>query len=117
MNLKKNRRNFTKSTLAAGIGFGFLNSNLSWAEKSQDLKKRIGMIGLDTSHSIAFSKEFNAQEPDPKLGGYRVVAAYPRGSHEIESSYSRIPRYTKEIPYCVKSGRCWYQRGVSNGPA
>lgn len=28
---------------------------------------------------------------------YKVVAAYPHGSKEIESSYSRIPGYTEEI--------------------
>ncbi|HEX6927381.1 MAG TPA: Gfo/Idh/MocA family oxidoreductase [Longimicrobiaceae bacterium] len=59
--------------------------------------KRIGIIGLDTSHSPAFVNAFNADEPDPALLGYRVVAAYPYGSRTIESSYSRIPRYTEEV--------------------
>lgn len=59
--------------------------------------KRIGIIGLDTSHSPAFVNAFNSDEPDPELRGYRVVAAYPYGSRTIESSYSRIPRYTAEV--------------------
>lgn len=59
--------------------------------------KRIGIIGLDTSHSPAFVNAFNADEPDPRLRGYRVVAAYPYGSRTIESSYNRIPRYTAEV--------------------
>ena len=59
--------------------------------------KRIGIIGLDTSHSPAFVRAFNAAEPSPALRGYRVVAAYPYGSRTIESSYSRIPGYTEEV--------------------
>lgn len=59
--------------------------------------KRIGIIGLDTSHSPAFVRSFNAAEPAAELQGYRVVAAYPYGSRTIESSYSRIPRYTAEV--------------------
>lgn len=59
--------------------------------------KRIGIIGLDTSHSPAFVRAFNADQAAPELRGYRVVAAYPYGSRTIESSYSRIPRYTEEV--------------------
>ena len=97
MNDKQNRRHFIKSSLTATVGFGMLNNKLSWATNTEDSSKRIGMIGLDTSHCVAFTKEFNAPEPDPELRGYKVIAAYPRGSYEIESSYSRIPRYTKEM--------------------
>ncbi|MFK8115685.1 MAG: Gfo/Idh/MocA family protein [Rubripirellula sp.] len=59
---------------------------------------RIGVIGLDTSHSLAFTKEFH-KEPvsDPALSGFQVVAAYPHGSADIESSASRIPKYTEEM--------------------
>lgn len=59
--------------------------------------KRVGIIGLDTSHSPAFVRAFNAAEPSPELRGYRVVAAYPYGSRTIESSHSRIPGYTEEV--------------------
>ena len=91
-----NRRNFIKTTTLAGIGAGL--SSFSFRAGQEIVKgKRIGIIGLDTSHSIAFSREFNNQEPDPLLRGYRVVAAYPHGSRDIESSVSRIPGYTEEI--------------------
>jgi predicted dehydrogenase len=59
--------------------------------------KRVGIIGLDTSHSTAFTKAFNDPPEGMDFHGYKVVAAYPHGSHDIESSYSRIPRYTEEI--------------------
>lgn len=59
--------------------------------------KRIGIIGLDTSHSIAFSRTFNAETPVPALAGMRVTVAYPWGSRDIESSTSRIPDYTEQV--------------------
>lgn len=58
--------------------------------------KRVGIIGLDTSHSIAFTKAMNVQE-NADLMGYKVVAAYPHGSLDIESSVSRIPGYIEEV--------------------
>ena len=59
--------------------------------------KRIGIIGLDTSHSIAFAKTFNADPPNAALAGMRITVAYPYGSRDIESSASRIPSYTEEV--------------------
>ncbi len=55
------------------------------------------MIGLDTSHSKAFTTAFNDPEAKPALQGYKVVAAYPHGSRDIISSVERIPRYTAEV--------------------
>ena len=52
---------------------------------------RVGIIGLDTSHSLAFTQLLNAPEPAADLAGFRVVAAYPYGSRTIESSVSRRP--------------------------
>lgn len=58
---------------------------------------RVGIIGLDTSHAPAFTKEMNKEPADPAMMGCRVVAAYPYGSRAIESSSSRIPKYTEEL--------------------
>lgn len=55
---------------------------------------RIGVIGLDTSHAPAFAKLFNNPNSQD-LAGFKVVAAYPHGSADIESSTKRIPEYTK----------------------
>ncbi len=64
---------------------------------------RVGIIGLDTSHAIAFTKLLNDENAPPELADCRVVAAYPKGSPDIESSTSRVPAYTKEIQnYGVK---------------
>jgi hypothetical protein len=65
-------------------------------------KIKIGIIGLDTSHSPAFIKHINA-EPDKTFEEFEVVAAYPYGSKTIKSSYDRIAGYTEEAKkYDVK---------------
>jgi hypothetical protein len=58
---------------------------------------RVGIIGLDTSHAIAFTKLLNDPNPAPELAGCTVVAAYPPGSPDIESSVTRVPGYTEQI--------------------
>ncbi len=58
---------------------------------------RIGIIGLDTSHVIGFTKLLNAASPAAELSGCRIVAAYPPGSPDIESSTSRVAAYTEQI--------------------
>ncbi|WP_010585088.1 Gfo/Idh/MocA family oxidoreductase [Schlesneria paludicola] len=58
---------------------------------------RAGIIGLDTSHAIAFSKTLNAATPVAGAENCRVVAAYPKGSPDIKSSLERVPSYTEEL--------------------
>ncbi len=55
---------------------------------------RIGMIGLDTSHVIAFTRDIH--NPDNNYG-CRVVVGYPGGSPDIESSAGHVEEYTKEL--------------------
>lgn len=58
---------------------------------------KAGIIGLDTSHAIAFTATLNAEKPKPEAVGWRMVAAYPKGSPDIQSSVSRVPEYTKQM--------------------
>ncbi len=58
---------------------------------------RLGIIGLDTSHSTAFTKLLNSDENNPLVQKYEIVAAYPYGSRVIESSFKRIPGYIDEV--------------------
>lgn len=55
--MANDRRNFIKTTATAGIGLGLTESIFS-AEAKSTIKEggRIGMIGLDTSHVVAFTK-------------------------------------------------------------
>ena len=95
------RRNFLKSTAVAGIGLGMnFSSGAAFAQPPSpqvQKGKRVGIIGLDTSHSVAFTKTFNAEDAGPEYGGYKVVAAYPKGSNDIESSVKRIPGYIEDV--------------------
>jgi len=63
----------------------------------KNMQVRVGIIGLDTSHAIAFTKELNSETAKDDVANCRVVAAYPKGSPDIESSVSRVPGYTEEI--------------------
>ncbi|HUE12781.1 MAG TPA: Gfo/Idh/MocA family oxidoreductase, partial [Planctomycetaceae bacterium] len=58
---------------------------------------RVGMIGLDTSHCGAFAQVLNDPHAAPDVAGFRIVAAYPRGSADIKSSTERIPEYTRNF--------------------
>jgi predicted dehydrogenase len=95
--MKLNRRTFIKNSAVLGTAasIGTFPFSLSAKTKAEPIK--IGIIGLDTSHSPAFTKLFNAENPKPELAGFKVVAAYPYGSRDIESSYSRIPDYIKQV--------------------
>jgi hypothetical protein len=58
---------------------------------------RVGIIGLDTSHAPAFTKLMNDPAGTGAIGVCKVVAAYPTGSPDIESSVSRVPKYTEDL--------------------
>lgn len=58
---------------------------------------RAGIIGLDTSHVVAFATTLNKDPQAPEIMGARVVAAYPKGSPDIESSVKRVPEYTEKL--------------------
>ncbi|GLU54703.1 Gfo/Idh/MocA family protein [Dyadobacter frigoris] len=89
------RRKFIQSTAISGVSLSLLD--IMPVKAAIQEGKRVGMIGLDTSHSIAFTKALNAAEPKPEYGGYRITAAYPYGSKDIESSAKRIPEYIEEV--------------------
>ena len=58
---------------------------------------RIGMIGLDTSHVIAFTKLLNDTKQRNHVEGGKVVAAFKGGSDDVESSYTRVDKYTEQL--------------------
>jgi hypothetical protein len=90
-----NRRLFIKAAVATSAGLQLLDGDPAYAHHITG--KKVGIIGLDTSHSTAFAKALNAANPDPVYDGYKVVAAYPYGSKDIVSSTSRIPGYIEEV--------------------
>jgi len=92
------RRKFIKSTAVTGLGLGLMGNVRPLLDRGRiPSGKRIGIIGLDTSHSVEYSKVLNATDASSEFAGYKIVAAYPQGSLDIESSTSRIPGYIEEV--------------------
>jgi predicted dehydrogenase len=63
--------------------------------------KRVGIIGLDTSHVVAFTTVFNKGPKNPadaaKFSGFRVTHAFAQGSKDIPESTSRVPEYAEKL--------------------
>ena len=60
-----------------------------------DLK--LGIIGLDTSHVAAFAELLNNPSNPDHVPGARVVAAWPGGSPDVESSRTRLEKFTEQL--------------------
>lgn len=75
------------------ILFAFLTLFLFHAQA----EVKIGIIGLDTSHSTAFTKFINGDNKKEEFKKFKIVAAYPYGSRTIESSFKRIPGYIEQV--------------------
>jgi len=58
---------------------------------------RLGIIGTDTSHVIAFTKTFNDPASPDHIPGARIVAAFKGGSPDVESSRTRVDSYASEL--------------------
>lgn len=65
--------------------------------QAQNKPLRAGIIGLDTSHAMAFTKIFNDPKAEGDVAGVKVVAAFPGGSPDIASSRDRVGKYTEDI--------------------
>ncbi len=81
----------------AALGGGSKTAKTAVAKAGKPRTLRVGIIGLDTSHAIAFSRILNDAKAPPELANCRVVAAYPKGSPDIESSTKRVPGYIKQV--------------------
>jgi predicted dehydrogenase len=84
--------------LAAVIAFGSAAAHAQDAAGRRQLKA--GIIGLDTSHVIAFTNVINAAKDPAKdgdLGYLTVVAGYPGGSPDVASSATRVEGYTQKL--------------------
>ena len=93
------RRTFLHNMSYSSLGLSIMASPHFPTSKPTDspADRPIGMIGLDTSHAPAFTKIFNDPEAAEDVAGFRITHAYPHGSRDIESSSSRIPKYTQEM--------------------
>lgn len=58
---------------------------------------RIGLIGLDTSHCVAFAQVLNDTSAANHVPGARIVAAVKTFSADMEASTARVEGYTAQI--------------------
>lgn len=59
---------------------------------------KLGIIGLDSSHAVAFCKALNNPKYEHNIPGFKVTAAYPGEiSYDFDMSYQRMVPFTEEI--------------------
>ena len=58
---------------------------------------KIGLVGLDTSHSPAFAMLLNNPQEKGHVPGCQVVKAYPGGSELFGNSINRVEGFTKQF--------------------
>ncbi|MCE7040397.1 Gfo/Idh/MocA family protein [Dyadobacter sp. CY312] len=88
------RRTFIQKTVA--LAGSILAANSTFASDDSAISGgRIGIIGLDTSHSEVFTKIINSDLIDSQ--GFKVVAAYADGSKDIPSAIKMKPAVTNAV--------------------
>lgn len=58
---------------------------------------RIGIVGLDTSHVIAFTKALNDPKNKDHIPGAKITAVFKGGSPDVKSSATRVDGFTKQL--------------------
>jgi len=59
---------------------------------------KLGIIGLDCSHPVAFSKALNNKEYEYHIPDHTVTVAYPGEiSYDFDMSYQRMDMFTQEV--------------------
>lgn len=87
----------TLSTLAPIVLGVLVLAPLAVAQEPSPKPLRAGLIGLDTSHVVAFTRVLNDPAAKPEVAGVRIVAAYPGGSPDLPASRDRVEGYTKQL--------------------
>jgi hypothetical protein len=86
-----------RSLSAAGVAGWLVWSLAPPLGAAEPAPLRAGIIGLDTSHVVAFTQLLNGPKARGDLGGVRVVAAYPGGSPDLPASRDRVAGYTGQL--------------------
>ena len=71
--------------------------SLSAADPEPAKPLRAGIIGLDTSHVVAFTSLLNGPKAKGVLADVKVVAAYPGGSPDLKESQDRVAGFTQTV--------------------
>jgi N-acyl-D-aspartate/D-glutamate deacylase len=70
---------------------------LAVPSSAKDGVLRVGILGCDTSHVIAFTKLMNDPAATGDLAKVEVTAAFPGGSPDVPASKDRIDGFVKEL--------------------
>jgi hypothetical protein len=65
------------------------------AVRAADL--RIGVIGIDSSHSGKFAEAFNGADASKRIAGARLTLGFKGGSSDMERSRSRVDQFSAEL--------------------
>jgi hypothetical protein len=84
-------------TLSLFACFALLLLSASPAPAGQNVPLRVGIIGLDSSHCIAFTNILNNPKNEGDLAGLKVVAAFPGGSPDVKASHTRVAGFTEQM--------------------
>ena len=81
-----------------GLAFAVIAGHVAVSDADEAANPiRAGIIGLDTSHVVAFTKLLNDPQAEGALADVQVVAAYLGGSPDIPSSADRIEGFTQTV--------------------
>jgi predicted dehydrogenase len=58
---------------------------------------RVGLIGIDSSHAVAFTQLLNDPSRADHVPGARIVAMFKGGSPDVEASATRIEKFTAQL--------------------
>jgi predicted dehydrogenase len=58
---------------------------------------KLGIVGTDTSHVVAFSRILHDSSHPDHVPGAKIVAAFKGGSPDVESSRTRVDNFAKEL--------------------
>ncbi len=87
------------SSICVSLFVGVVAVSLAVAGRAGEPAKplRAGIIGLDTSHVIAFTNLINDPKATGDLADVTVVAGYPGGSPDLPASADRVEKYTEQL--------------------
>ena len=89
---KINRRKFARQAAIGGLGATIATPLWANTKKITQAEVPVGLIGMDTSHSVAFTKYINSGD-----NGFRVTTAFTTVSKDIPSSYERVDQFTSQL--------------------
>jgi hypothetical protein len=68
-----------------------------WSSRLSAADLRLGIIGTDTSHVIAFAQALNLPAAPEHMTGATITVAYKGGSPDVKESSSRIEQFAAQL--------------------